>query len=120
MPAERGSQFPDIKHEVLDGGDGVPEIRRISRGSAYIEYEHDPEVKQTNIGYLKSSDEGKGHAQALLHHLYAKYPTHTIHWGNVIHPAAAHLMEKMSKTYGRTRGEVNLDEDYGYEMGRED
>ena len=116
MP-ERGKQFPEIKDSLIDGGDGVPEIRKLSKGSAYVEYEHDPDVKQTNITYLKSSDEGKGHAQDILHHLYGKYPSHTINWGNVIHPAAVHLMEKFSKRYGRTQGHEDLDEDYGYELG---
>jgi hypothetical protein len=109
MP-KRGQQFSEVNHEVLDGGGDVPEIRKLSKGSAYIEYEHDPEVKQTNIGYLKSSDERKGHMQDLLHTLYQKYPDHTIHWGEVIHPAAAHLFEKFSKVYGRSKGTVALEE----------
>jgi len=115
---DRGKQFPEIKDSLIDGGDGVPEIRKLSKGSAYVEYEHDPEVKQTNITYLKSSDEGKGHAQELLHNLYQTYPSHTINWGSVISRPAVHLMNKFSKVYGRTQGHEDIDEDYARELGQ--
>jgi len=115
----RGSQFPDNTDEHVDGGDGIPEIRRLSRGSSYVEYEHDPEVKRTNILYMNSGDEGRGNAQALLHQLYGNNPEHTVHWGEVMHPAAAHIMKKMSKQYGRTTGSVNINEDYAKELGQQ-
>jgi hypothetical protein len=116
---DRGQQFPEIKDSLIDGGNGIPEVRKLSKGSAYIEYEHDPDVKQTNISYFKSSDEGKGHAQELMHHLYGKYPDHTINWGQVISKPAVHLLDKFSGLYGRTKGHPDLDEDYARELGKD-
>jgi hypothetical protein len=34
--------------------------------------------------------------------LYNYYPNHTIDFGDVVHPAAEHIMKKMEAQYGRT------------------
>jgi hypothetical protein len=46
--------------------------------------------------------EGKGYSSHLINHLYSQYPNHTIDFGDVVHPAAEHIMEKMTAQHGRT------------------
>jgi GNAT superfamily N-acetyltransferase len=66
-----------------------------------------------DIDYLKSHEEGKGYARALMEHLYKRYPKSFISWGPTIHPAATHLAEEMAQKYGRTDWEQDDgEEDY--------
>jgi hypothetical protein len=125
MPAERGSQFHEIKTSTLAGGDDVPEIRRnemVDREGnrlAHVEYEHDPEVNHTYVTWMDSAKPGHGHMTALMNHLYSQYPKHSVDWGSIIHPAAAHLFKKFAASHPhRTHGEVNIDEDYARDLQR--
>jgi hypothetical protein len=69
---------------------------------ASLEYAVHPDApRQVHIEYLKSHDEGKGHAQTLLHHVYQTYPEN-VSWGTIVHPASRHLLEKMDSIYGTT------------------
>jgi len=86
---------------------------------ANVFYEHhtDPSYdlpSRIEVGYLKSNREGKGHAKALMQHLYDRYPKSHIDWGLTIHPAATHLAEGFeNKYYDRTsyQPEEDLEED---------
>jgi hypothetical protein len=59
-------------------------------------------VGTVKVDFLKSRDEGKGHAKALMNHLYSLYPNHTIAWGRTLNAASEHLAENASRRHGRT------------------
>lgn len=81
---------------------------------ARVSYEHhtnDEGNSQIDIDYLKSPREGKGHAKALMQHMYDRYPKSFIDWGKTIHPAATHLASQFEdKYYSRTNYEPDHDE----------
>lgn len=108
------------------GEDGIPEMRRMEMRNkkgeslAGVEYEHDPEYQQTNISWMGSGEENKGHTQKILHHLYDSHPEHLIHFGTAISEPAAHIMNKFKKSHpDRTMGDVDIDEDYARDMAKE-
>ena len=78
---------------------------------SFDNYINDDGNSQIDIDYLKSHHEGKGHAKALMQHLYDRYPNSNINWGLTIHPAATHLASQFEDTYpNRTDYEQNHDE----------
>jgi len=58
---------------------------------AHAELEQDG--PHTYVSYLKSHDEGKGHAGRLMEKVYEKSEG-PVDWGYTLHPAATHLAEK--------------------------
>jgi hypothetical protein len=68
---------------------------------AWMEYHFDP-IGVVYIDYLKSNEEGKGHARMLLDYIYSKYQSSNIDWGEILHPAASYLYGKYSEKYGRS------------------
>ena len=91
-----------IEHEDLGGGDNVLQLYTPSYDKhypaasvSYTKFQGDagPTVE---VEYLKSHQEGKGHARALMNELYSKYPEHIVNWGFTIHPAATHLAEQFA------------------------
>ena len=133
MAVEPGPQFSYLspEHHIVTtveagGEDGVPEIRRMemrnpqSESLAGIEYEHEPEYQQTNITWMGSGEEGKGHIQRLLHHLYGAHPEHLINFGTTISDPATHIMNKFKELHpDRTMGDSEIDEDYARDMAEE-
>jgi hypothetical protein len=99
--------------------DGVDKSSRILRlhsaqhgqNAASLDYHSDP-IGVTYIDYLRSPYEGSGHATALLEHLYHKFPSHNIDWGEILHPAASHLYNKFSNKYGRSYSWEDWEDDY--------
>lgn len=80
----------------------------------YQEYKDDYGSPMIDVEYLKSHEEGKGYAKALMEGLYSKYPKHHINWGLTIKPAATHLAEQFDEKHGRTSWEQNDDEEDGW------
>jgi hypothetical protein len=68
---------------------------------AWLEYHFDP-IGVVYIDYLKSNQEGEGHAKALLDFIYDKYKSSNIDWGQILHPAASYLYNKYSEKHGRS------------------
>ena len=76
----------------------------------YSEYRDDYDEPTIEVDYLKSHDEGKGHAKALMEHMYQTKP-HFINWGHTISPASTHLANQFEdKYYNRTA--YYTDEDF--------
>jgi len=120
-----GAGMGGLETTTLEDQEGSPQLLQTAKRDAsgqklaYVQYEHDPEVKQTNITWMGSVHPGQGHVQEILHNLYNTHVDHTVNFGDVISGASAHIMEKMAATYGRTKGTVNIDEDYAQEMAKE-
>lgn len=68
---------------------------------AWMEYHFNP-IGVVYIDYLKSNEEGSGHAKMLLDFIYNKYQSSNIDWGEILHPAASYLYEKYSEKHGRS------------------
>lgn len=87
---------------------------------ARVSFEHynDPHVEPSSvidIDYLKSHDEGKGHAQRLMEHLYNRYPKSFVNWGLTINPTSTHIAQKFEdKYYNRTSYQPEDDLDLFY------
>jgi predicted acetyltransferase len=92
---------PDLNSEHQNARKLQLHLPGSEHSPAFLEYHVDP-VGVTYIDYLKSNHEGQGHAEALLTHLYNKYPNHNKDWGEILHPAASHLYEKFSEKHGRS------------------
>jgi hypothetical protein len=114
-----------LETTTLVDQEGSPQLREMAKRDssgqklAYVQYEHDPEVKQTNIIWMGSTFPGQGHVQDILHNLYNTHIDHTVNFGDAISGAGAHLMNKMGATYGRTKGTANINEDYAQAMAEE-
>jgi hypothetical protein len=119
-----GNQFK-VFHQKL--GEGVSPNRgwhaltlhdvKEGRDLARVSFEHynDPNIEPSSridIDYLKSYDEGKGHAQRLMEHMYNRYPKSFIDWGLTINPASTHIASKFEdKYYDRTAYQPESDLD---------
>ncbi len=68
---------------------------------AWMEYHFDP-IGVVYIDYLKSNEEGKGHARMLLDYIYETYQSSNIDWGEILHPAASYLYDEYSEKHGRS------------------
>lgn len=104
------SQF-HVTHEKLDTGQHLLTLRDFgSSNLAAVDFDHYTDEGGSNIeiGYLKSHQEGKGHARALMEHLYQRYPQSHVDWGLTVHPAATHLANEFeTKYYDRTSYQQN-------------
>jgi predicted GNAT family acetyltransferase len=104
-----------VTHDKLDKGSHSLTLSNMDSRSlarvSFDNYTNDDGNSQIDIDYLKSHHEGKGHAKALMQHLYDRYPNSNINWGLTIHPAATHLASQFEGTYpNRTDYEQNHDE----------
>lgn len=109
------SQFEFI-HEKVGKGSHILRMNNFDGEKATLEYDHytdaDDEDMPSRIeaSYLRSPDEGKGHARKMMQHLYDRYPKSFIDWGRTIHPASTHLAEEFeTKYYNRTAYEPDHD-----------
>lgn len=112
--SEHLSQQFRVTHDKL--GPGYHALTLSDRDNSHLarvsfeNHTNDDGNSQIDIDYLKSHQEGKGHAKALMQHLYDRYPKSSINWGLTIHPAATHLAEQFEdKYYRRTSYEPNHD-----------
>ena len=71
----------------------IVELHRDGNPVAYAEIEHGDD--HTYLSYLKSHEEGKGHARRVMEHVYGKYKG-PVDWGYTLNPAATHLAESFS------------------------
>lgn len=82
------------------------QVRLIVDGEwvGYISYDIDLMTKgYIEIGWVKSFVEGRGYARMMMEWLYARYPEHTVDWGECLHPASLALAEDFhSRYYDRT------------------
>lgn len=113
-PRNLSQQF-HVTHEKLGPGEHSLTLSSMdSSHLARVSFEHhtnDDGNSQIDIDYLKSPREGKGHAKALMQHVYDRYPKSFINWGKTIHPAATHLASQFEdKYYNRTAYEPDHDE----------
>jgi hypothetical protein len=77
---------------------------------AYADINHPKGDDTVYVNWLKSHEEGKGHAQNVMKHVYDSYPDKDIHWQNRVSPASEHLYEKFGShdAYGdRTTGDAD-------------
>lgn len=74
----------------------VPEGKKTS--VAYVQYSKHNEG-QIDVDWLKSHQEGQGHARRIMEHLYSSYPEHTISWGDTVHPKSEHLAADFEARY---------------------
>ena len=77
---------------------------------AYADINHPKEDDTVYVNWLKSHEEGKGHAQNVMRHVYDAYPDKNIHWQNRVGPASEHLYQKFgeSQSHGdRTMGDAD-------------
>lgn len=82
---------------------------------SFNNYKDDNNDPYIEIEYLKSNQEGKGHASTLMEHLYQRYPKAHVDWGLTVHPAATHLANKFeTKHYSRTSYQQNDGEEGGW------
>ena len=102
------SQF-HVTHEKLGVGSHALTLSNMdSENLARVSFDHytDPNMDRPSrieVDYLKSHHEGKGHAKALMQHVYDRYPKSFIDWGRTIHPASTHLASQFEdKYYDRT------------------
>jgi len=104
-----------VTHSKLDKGSHSLTLSNMDSSNlarvSFDNYTNDDGNSQIDIDYLKSHHEGKGHAKALMQHLYDRYPNSNINWGLTIHPAATHLASQFEDAYpNRTDYEQNHDE----------
>jgi hypothetical protein len=98
--AFQGGQGLSIVH---DKGQKVS-LHKVGEGEvSSIDY-HLPEPNRVYISMMNTpwEYEGNGYSSYLVNHLYNYYPNHTIDFGDIVHPAAEHIMEKMMSQHGRT------------------
>jgi len=79
--------------------------------------EEHPDIKKIDL--LTANEEGKGHTQTLLHHLYQDPSTKIVDWGEITHPASEHMYHKFSNEYGNSRSWVDRfpDDDHEEDAG---
>lgn len=113
---DSGHNKPEHSFELLDKGDeyaGSERYKMLMHTSdyegmpvasvTYDTYENEYTRPTLEVSYLKSHLEGKGHAKALMQHIYDQYPKHYIDWGHTISPASTHLAQQFEdKYYNRT------------------
>lgn len=118
-PRNLSQQF-NVIHEKLGHRDHALTLSSFdSPMLARVTFDHwnDDGQSLIDIDYLKSHEEGKGHAKYLMEHLYNRYPKSTIDWGPTIHPAATHLAEQFTEKYpNRTAYEQD---DLGHPLRKE-
>jgi len=77
---------------------------------AYADIIHPKGDEAVYVSWLKSHQEGQGHGQSVMKHVYDAYPNKDVHWQNRVSPASEHLYDKFgqSKKYGnRTIGDAD-------------
>ena len=110
------TQFHVIHEKMGKGSHKLTLSNPDSSHLATVTYDHhnDPLMdppSRIEVDYLKSHREGQGHGQALMQHLYDRYPKSFIDWGRTIHPASTHMAGKFEdKYYDRTAYEPDDDE----------
>lgn len=101
------SQFAFL-HEKEGKREHMLSMNDFDGTKAWVSFSHynDPLMdppSRIEVEYLKSHEEGKGHARRLMQHLYDRYPKSFIDWGRTIHPASTHLANEFEdKYYNRT------------------
>ena len=65
---------------------------------AYADINHPKGDDSVYVHWLKSHEEGKGHAQTVMKHVYDAYPDKNINWQNRVSPASEHLYEKFGES----------------------
>lgn len=111
------TQF-NVLHEKLDTGEHSLTLTNFdSDNLARVTFSHhnDPTMDRPSrieVDYLKSHQEGKGHARALMQRLYDRYPKSFVDWGLTIKPAATHLAQNFeNRYYDRTAYQQNDDDE---------
>jgi hypothetical protein len=88
MNRNLGEQFRFVTRPR--GDSKVIELHRGGTPLGYAQIEHSD--GHTYVSYLKSHQEGQGHARRIMEHVYNKY-SGPVDWGHTTSPAATHLAE---------------------------
>jgi len=117
---QSGYIFKDVLH---DPSTNLRRLMRLQKGRdlpvAHVDYStykddygFDSDMEdRLDVDYLKSHEEGKGHARATMEELYKRYPKHFIDWGHTISPASEHLAQDFEDRY-YNRTAYQTDEDF--------